>query len=759
MSLTNGTRLGPYEILAPIGAGGMGEVYKARDTRLGRDVAVKVLPSEFASDPERLRRFEQEARATAALDHPNILAVFDIGNHEGTHFIVEQLLEGESLRHRLQSGPLTPAKAVEFGIQIANGLAAAYEKGIVHRDLKPENLWITKDGRIKILDFGLARLEPTDSLPEKGESQVLTADLPTRQGTVLGTAGYMAPEQVRGQACDHRSDLFAFGCVLYEMVSGRRAFTGETYTDVSAAILRDDPADLMGLAPKAPPALAQIVKRCIEKRTQDRFSSALDLAFALEAIARWPEPGKTPGGWSTNLANDRPSVAVLPFTNMSADPEQEYFCDGMAEEIINALAHVNGLRVVARTSAFAAKGKREDARQIGERLGAQALLEGSVRKAGNRVRITTQLVDVATGYHLWSERFDRGAEEVFSIQDEISLVVVDKLKVTLLAGERASLLGRHTECLEAHETYLKGLFEWNTMTPEGFARCQDLYRQAIRLDPDYAPPYAQLADSFTSVTWWADLPPAQALAQALPLAEKALALDPGLSHAYSVVGHIRAFFQRDLAGGERHLRKAVELAPNGALAQTYLALLLVARRGQEEEAAARARLALQLDPLSPPINAWAGIVLVFSGFEDEGLGRLKQQVAATPHLWMPQYFLSVALASNGRAAEGREAAERSLVLSGGSSLTLSQAAAAAYGSADQDRGDALFGQLELRSQSRYVSPTLLARLCLQRKEPDKAYALFHRALEANDPLLFNQLISRGVMEDARIEALIKENLS
>ena len=284
MSLSAGTKLGPYEILVPLGAGGMGEVYRARDTRLGRDVAVKVLPPEFASDPERLRRFEQEARATAALDHPNILAVYDIGTHEGTAYIVEQLLEGESLRQRLHGGPLPPAKAVEFGIQIAQGLAAAHEKAIVHRDLKPGNLFITKEGRIKILDFGLARLRQQEPLEPQGQSEATTADSPTREGKVFGTPGYMAPEQVRGKYVDARTDLFAFGCMLYEMVTGKKAFTGSTYTDIAASILKEEPPDLQVTGKPVPPELERIIRRCLEKLPEHRFQSARDLAFSLEGV-------------------------------------------------------------------------------------------------------------------------------------------------------------------------------------------------------------------------------------------------------------------------------------------------------------------------------------------------------------------------------------------------------------------------------------------------------------------------------------------
>jgi serine/threonine-protein kinase len=435
---------------------------------------------------------------------------------------------------------------------------------------------------------------------------------------------------------------------------------------------------------------------------------------------------------NSRAADDRPSVAVLAFANLSADPEQEFFCDGIAEEIINALAQVQGLRVVARTSAFAFKGKNEDVREIGGALDVGAIVEGGVRKAGDRLRITAQLIDVRDGSHMWSERFDRRLEDVFEIQDEIALAVVENLEVRLLGGERAAVIKRHTENLEAHNAYLVGLFEWNKMTPEGFARCQRLFQEAIDLDPEFAPPYAQLADSFTSATWWSDQFPEKALARGRPLVEKALALDPGLAHAHSVLGQYRSFFERDWVAGEHSMRRAVELAPNDALAQTYLALLLM-MDGRWEEASMRARTALRLDPLSPANAVWAGVVLLFSGQPDEGLSVIERQEAMTPHLWMPSYWLSVGLGSGGQLAEAKVAAEKAVELSGGSSLTLCNQALIFYRYGNQRAGDALFESLQLRAHEGYISPMFLAWLHLARGEPEAALDRAKEALAAKDP--------------------------
>jgi serine/threonine protein kinase/Flp pilus assembly protein TadD len=734
-----GRTLGRYRIVEQIGAGGMGVVYRAHDERLDRDVAIKVLADEVARDPNRLRRFEREAKAVAALSHPNILAIFDFDTEGDVTYAVTELLEGETLREHLQKlgGPLPWKRVQEIGAAVADGLGAAHERGVVHRDIKPSNVHLCSDGPVKILDFGLAAIRK--AVDSEAETVSIQTSL-TREGSVMGTIGYMAPEQARGLPADHRSDIFALGCMLYEMLSGKQAFTGGTSADVLSAILTRTPPSLTESVAGLPASLSGIVERCLEKNSQQRFQSARDLAFALRALPATAPPSMAETmGEKRHSTDDRPSVAVLPFANLSADPEQEFFCDGMAEEIINALAQVRGLRVVARTSAFAFKGKHQDVRDIGGRLDVGAIVEGSVRKSGDRLRITAQLIDVRDGSHLWSERFDRRLEDVFAIQDEIALAVVEKLEVKLLGREQAAVVKRHTENLEAHNAYLEGLFEWNKMSPEGFVRCQELFQEAIDLDPEFAPPYARLAESFTSVTWWSDQPPTEAIARAFPLIEKALALDPELAHAHSVIGNISSFFHRDWMAGERSLRKAVELAPNHALAQTYLALFLMIS-ARMTEASERARMALRLDPLSSTNTVWAGTVLFFSGQPDEGLSVIERQVSMNPHLWMPKYWLSVALASGGCFEEARAAAEKALELSGGSSLTQCNLAMIFYRLGDQKSGDALFTLLQQKAQAGYVAPMFLAWLHLARGEPEAALRCAEEALAAKDPWVTTHLV-------------------
>ena len=725
-----GITLDHYRITAKLGEGGMGEVYRAHDQRLDRDVAIKVIHQDVAQDPDRLARFEREARTVGKLAHPNILEIWDFGTADGVTYAVTELLEGSNLRERIPAGGVGWQKAVEIGASVAEGLAAAHGKGIVHRDLKPENIFLTEDGRTKVLDFGLARmLEP---VREDAETATLTP-AGTVPGTVLGTVGYMAPEQVKGEGADARSDIFALGCVLYEMLAGHQAYRRKSTAETQAAILKEEPPPLSATGVALPAEFEGIVRRCLEKTPGARFQSAKDLAFALRSLVSAP-PTQRAGvsGEGSTAADNRPSVAVLPFANLSADPEQEYFCDGMAEEIINALVHLDGLRVIARTSSFAFKDRKSDAREIGDSLGVRSLLEGSVRKAGDRLRITAQLIDVRDGSHLWSERYDRRLEDVFAIQDEIALAIVENLEVKLLGGDRATVTKRYTDNLEANNAYMEGLFEWNKMSPESLSRCQELYRRAIDLDPEFAPAYARLADSFTSVTWWLDQHPLEALRKALQLAEKALVMDPELALAHGVLGQCRSFFERDLAAGERSMRRAVDLAPNDAYAQISLSLVLAAG-GHNEESAERARTALRLDPLSPTNTVWAGAVLLMAGRSDEGIAVIRSQAAMTPHLWMPQFWLSQGLAAEGRIEEGEEPAKRALELSGGSSLTTCNLALFCYSLGDPKTGDELFDRLRERAKSGYVSPMFLTWLHVARGEREPALKCAAEALEAKDP--------------------------
>ena len=431
-----GARLGPYTIIAPIGAGGMGEVWRARDERLHRDVAIKLVRSTLAGSPATLARFEREARAVAALSHPNILAIHDFGSEGETVYAVMELLEGDTLRDRLRQEDLPLSRVLDWAHQVAQGLAAAHEKGIIHRDLKPENVFVTRDGIVKILDFGLARLDRGEH-PMVGENATTMAK--TTPGAIIGTVAYLSPEQARGETADHRSDIFAFGALLFEMLTGQPAFLRETTADTIVAVMRESPRASSGSGKNIPGEVEEILHHCLEKRPEERFRSARDLAFALRLAMRTsssssPAPSPAPESAQktqriasgSSRANEL-SIAVLPFRNLSPAPDAEYFSDGMTEEIINALSAVPALRVAARTSSFAFKNKVDDVRRIGGELGVAMVLEGSVRQAGSRLRVSAQLVNVESGYDMWSKRWDRELADVFAVQDEIAEAIASTL--------------------------------------------------------------------------------------------------------------------------------------------------------------------------------------------------------------------------------------------------------------------------------------------------------------------------------------------
>jgi serine/threonine protein kinase len=464
--LSPGTRVGDYETLALLGAGGMGEVYRARDLRLRREVAIKVLPWLASANPDRLRRFEQEARAAASLNHPQIVTIYAIEKAAGIHFIAMELVDGNTLDRLIPDTGLPLEKFFEFAVALTEGVAAAHDKGIIHRDLKPSNIMVDKRGAIKILDFGLARMtESPDSLADAG--------------VVMGTAPYMSPEQVQGKKLDHRSDLFSLGAILYQMITGRCPFTGDTPAEIMSSILRDMPVSVTELRSELPTSLQEIMERCLAKEAEQRYGSTRELG---EAIGQLRRAGALPDA----------SVAVLPFLNLSAEPDNDVFSDGMTEEIINALTHIQQLRVAARTSSFSFKGKNVDLRLIGERLHVRTLLEGSVRRAGNRLRITAQLVSAADGYHLWSEQYDRELKDIFKVQEEIARSIAERLKVTL-EGEQ-HLIKAGTDSIEAYQLYVAGRTSFFQRGPH-LRRSLECFMRAVEHDPDYAVAWAGLAEA------------------------------------------------------------------------------------------------------------------------------------------------------------------------------------------------------------------------------------------------------------------------
>jgi TolB-like protein/Flp pilus assembly protein TadD len=547
-----GTEIGPYVIQEHLASGGMGAVYRARDPRLGRDVAVKVLAATDAPGGDVLRRFEQEARATAALSHPNILTVHDVGRHHGAPFLVCELLEGETLRERMQSGPLDAATVLRLALQLARGVAAAHALKIVHRDLKPENLFLTRDDTLKVLDFGLAKLRPEAVLG--AEEETLDASAP---GRLIGTVAYMAPEQVRGDPVDQRTDLFAIGVVLHEMLGGRNPFRRPSGAETLAAILREPPSELDPARP-VPPGLARLVRRCLEKEPSARFQTATDLAFALETLSGDVSRASATGPTRAEAVGG-PSIAVLPFADMSPARDQDHLCEGLAEELINGLTHVEGLRVAARSSSFQFRGSAVDIRAVGARLGVAAVLEGSVRKAGDRLRVAVQLIDVADGYQRWSERFDGSIEDVFAIEDEIAQRVATALRGVLSPREREALKRPET-APDTYDYFLRGRQLINAFRRETIEMAREMFEQAIQRDPDYAPAHAGLADAHSWIyAWWGG--DENDLERADTASLRALELGPGLAVAHASRGFVLSI-RRRYGDAAREFEEALRLNPN-----------------------------------------------------------------------------------------------------------------------------------------------------------------------------------------------------
>ena len=588
MALAPGTRLAQYEIVAPLGSGGMGQVYRARDLRLEREVAIKVMADHIAVDPEMRRRFETEAKAVASLSHPSILSIHELAVVEGKHVAVMELLEGETLRARAERGPLAWRDAVAISATIADGLAAAHAKGIIHRDLKPENIFLTRDGSVKILDFGLA-LQRLDALAVTAESPTLPHTTP---GTVLGTFGYMSPEQVLGERVDGRTDIFALGCMLYEMLSGRRLFGGSTPQEVIANLLHNSLPDLSAFDPLAPVELRAIVSRTIDRDRSRRFESARDLAMALRSLLT--------GSASSSAARRRPrgkSLAVLPFVNAGADAQYEYIIDGITESIINSLSQLNGIRVVPRSLVFRYKGLQADPATVGLALNARTILTGRVVQQGDVLNIQAELVDTANEAQLWGERFHQKITDLLTVQEEIAWQISEALRLKLTGAQKKRLRKRSTSNAEAHQEYLRGRYHWNSWSADGFQRALEHFERAIAHDPAYALGFAGLGDALAALAYYGAIAPADGFPRCRAAALRAIELDPELGDPHVTLAIERLFWAWDWAGAERELKSALKLSPKLALGHAVHALYLNAC-GRHDEALTEAIKSRELDPLS-----------------------------------------------------------------------------------------------------------------------------------------------------------------
>ncbi len=702
VDLHPGAKLGPYRILGKIGAGGSGVVYRASDDRLKREVAIKVLHERFASNPERLALFTREAQLIAALNHPNILTLHDVGSERGLWYTVTELLHGHTLRARMSRGLLPIEDTIEYCVEVAHGLNAAHAKDIVHMDLKPENLMITSDGWLKILDFGVAQVT-------RHARATNDTTRTHRHDHGWGTLAYMSPEQIGGEDVDHRSDLFSFGTILYEMLAGRHPFQRESSVATMAAILTESPATLGSLNPAVSSGLDRIVQRCLKKMVSERFQSAREVRFALEAVRDVEHRTNTASAWATSLGRDEPSIAVLPFADMSPGKDQESLCDGIAEELISAFTQMGGLRVAARTSAFQFKGQARDARQIGHLLNVGTVLDGSVRKHNTRLRITVEFIDAQNGYQIWSKRFDREMEDVFVVQDEIAASVVRTLQ-TELATTQVPVVAPHTRDLHAYTHYLEGRYHWNKRTEEELRKSVECFKAAIEQDPRYAVAYAGMSDAYVTLGTYGAIAPAEAITQANATLRKALELDDALAEAYACRGCLRSVFEWSWADAERDFLKAVELNSSYATAHQWYAINHLVPLGRFDEAADQLRQAINLDPLALVTRLSLGMASYFARRYDETIDALLRTIQLDNGFGMAHAFLGATYLEQSRYNEARDQIEAALRICGRTPEIVATLGDLQARTGDVECARASLQELTRTSADRYVSPGRMAQV-------------------------------------------------
>lgn len=775
-----GSTISHYEVLEKLGEGGMGLVFKARDLQLGRFVAIKVLIGGTEESNSHRARFIQEARAASSLNHPSIITIHDIVSIDEGECIVMEFVRGKTLGALIEAGRIPAVDCLKYAMQIADALAAAHSIGIVHRDLKPANVMVTPEGLAKVLDFGLAKLAGEEGAHLSGAfgasdttmSIHMNGEQPkTAEGAIIGTVAYMSPEQAQGQKVDARSDIFSFGSVLYEMITGERAFQGTSGLATLTAVLRDNPAEFSRTGSDAPAEVQDVIMRCLRKDPDQRYQSMGDVKNAVEQIYFASRSGIlqfSSGVWKRPATKIIPSIAVLPFLNLSSDKENEYFSDGLAEEIINALTNLENLRVTARTSAFIFRGGQQDIRQIGESLHVANVLEGSVRKSGNRVRISVQLIEVAEGNTLWSERYDREMTDVFEIQDEISQTIVGKLKVKLASQSGsgvdrqhapAPLVKRFTENLEAYNLYLKGRFELYKMTREGLDASRQLFEEAIRLDPKYALAHDGLAYSWYQEAFLGFIAPKEAMPKAKAAVRRAIELDEGVAEAHATLGVIQALYDWDWASAERELVRSIELNGSSPVSRDLYAFYYLRPVGRVEEAIGQTQQALSLDPLSILFRVHLGFLYYLEHKYEHSIAQFRKVLEMNP-----QYYLAHAMMGNVYTladhfdaalacyARAREADADSKFVDSLEGMTLALAGRRA-------EAEAMLDKITLRAAHEYISPVSIAYVCTALGDKDRAFENLDRAIFDRDPNILglkSNPIFDSLQTDERYHALLRK---
>ena len=753
-----GRTLGHYQLGALLGAGGMGEVYRARDTRLDRDVAVKILPEHLADNAEALRRFEREAKAVAALSHPNILAIHDFGTEQGMSYAVMELLEGETLRARLRGGALAWRAAVEIGLAVAEGLATAHAKGIIHRDLKPENIFLTTAGVVKILDFGIARVKRVVS--PAAQPLISTAIETTKPGMLIGTLGYMSPEQVCGEEAEAPSDIFSFGCVLYEMLSAQRPFACATAAETIAAVLKEEPPAMAATGREIPSGLERLIRGCLEKQPSARLQSARELALGLKAMdghetqqllpvqarARWHWAALLGAAAVTlllgvlawlNWAGWREaaidSLAVLPLAGANSDEQTEILSDGISESLINSLSQLPQLkRVIARSTAARYKGKEVDPGKVGQELNVRAVLIGKVISRGDDLIVEVELVNTADGARLWGGQYPLKLAGVLAVQAEIAKQISEKLRLRLSGAEQKRLTKRPTENTEAYLLYNSGRYHWGKDTKEELEKSIELYNQAIALDPNYALAWAGKADSYASLSG-NYLSSKEAMPRARAAAQKALELDEALAEAHAALAWVKAFYDWDWAEGEGDFKRAIELNPGYARTHNGYGVLLV-YLGRFEDAQAEMNRARELDPLSPFVQVGTVWPVLFARRYDQAIEQLHKITALEPDF--SNTYLNLAWAYEWKGAHAEAFAPLDKAQSLDNYWWIVAARGYAYAQTDQrDKARQALAELQERAKREQVSGYGLAVIYAGLGEKDQAFAALDRAYQERDEIL------------------------